>query len=170
MRRKAARRSLGISSICIFLVAACMVAAPATAAGQEPIDCGPKGDKHEVIKHKGAPVLPRPATGRSVIVLVVGGSFAKSYQQKLAVNGQWRAVMNESQYTFFEVEPGVQKLCWAARGGKSDDKFLLLTTKADEMYFIRGTVTRGISEIDPVEGQKLVQKMTYVTFEEKDAK
>ena len=154
----------------LSVVTATGLSLPAAGFAQGPVDCGPKGQKHEVIKHKGAPVLPKPAAGRSVIVLVVGGSFAKSYQQKLAVNGQWRAVMNESQYTFFEVEPGVQKLCWAARGGKSDDKFLLLTTKADEMYFIRGTVTRGISEIDPVEGQKLVQKMTYVTFEEKDAK
>lgn len=144
--------------------------APALAAAQEPVDCGPKGDKHEVIKHKEACEIPRPAAGRSMIVVVVGGSFYKSYQTKLAVNGQWRAVMNESQYSFFEVEPGLQKLCWAMRSGKRDDNFLLLTTKPDETYFIRGTTTKGISELDPAEGQKLVKKMTYVTFEAKDEK
>jgi hypothetical protein len=153
-----------------LLAAMAFGAVPAAAAAQEPVDCGPKGDKHEVIKHKGERPLPAPTAGRSMIVLVVGGSFYKSYQQKLAVNGEWKAVMNESQYSYFELEPGLQKLCWAVRTGKRDDNFLLLTTKPGETYFIRGTVAKGISEIDPAEGRKLVQKMTYVTFEAKDEK
>jgi len=153
----------------VLAMIAC-VGVPGIVAAQEPVDCGPKGEKHEVIKHKGDHTIPKPATGRSMIVIVVGGSFYKSYQQKLAVNGQWRAVMNESQYSFFDVEPGLQKLCWAVRSGKRDDNFLLLTVKPGETYFIRGTVAKGISEIDPTEGQKLVAKMTYVTFEAKDAK
>jgi hypothetical protein len=144
--------------------------APDVVAAQEPVDCGPKGEQHEVIKHKDDRALPKPPAGRSMIVIVVGGSFYKSYQQKLAVNGQWRAVMNEKQYSFFDVEPGLQKLCWAVRAGKRDDNFLLLTTEPGETYFIRGTAVKGISEIDPKEGQKMVQKMTYVTFEAKDAK
>ena len=146
------------------------VGAPGVVAAQEPVDCGPKGEKHEIIKHKGEHSVPRPKAGRSMVVIVVGGSFYKSYQQKLAVNGQWRAVMNESQYSVVELEPGLQKLCWAVRSGNRDDNFLLLTTKPDETYFIRGTVAKGISEIDAAEGQKLVAKMTYVTFEAKDAK
>ncbi|HXD18498.1 MAG TPA: hypothetical protein VN654_15905 [Vicinamibacterales bacterium] len=149
----------------LLLAAIISVAAPVVVSAQEPVDCGPKGDKHEVIKHKGERPLPRPAAGRSMIVIVVGGSFYKSYQQKLAVNGEWRAVMNESQYSFFEVDPGLQKLCWAVRSGKRDDNFLLLTTRPDETYYIRGTVAKGISELDADEAQKLVQKMTYVTFE-----
>ena len=56
------------------------------------------------------------------------------------------------------------------RTGKRDDNFLLLTTKPDETYYIRGFVAKGIAELDPAEGQKLVQKMTYVTFEAKDEK
>ena len=146
------------------------VAIPRLAAAQEPVDCGPKDVKHEVVKHKDERSIPKPPAGRSMIVIVVGGSFYKSYQQKLAVNGEWRAVINESQYSFFEVEPGLQKLCWAVRTGKRDDNFLLLTTKPDETYYIRGTVSKGISELEPAEGQKLVQKMTYVTFETRDAK
>ena len=88
----------------LFVVLAmivCVGGVPGIAAAQEPIDCGPKGEKHEVIKHKDKQRVPKPSAGRSTIVIVVGGSFYKSYQQKLAVNGQWRAVMNESAVQLF---------------------------------------------------------------------
>jgi hypothetical protein len=139
--------------------------APRVMAAQEPVSCGPKEDKHEIIKHKGSHPVPLPAAGRSMIVLVVGGSFMKSYQQKLAVNGQWHAVVNESQYSFFEVDPGVLRLCWGVRSGTRDDNFLLLTAQAGETYYIRGTPLKGITELDPAEGKKLLRNKTYVTFE-----
>jgi hypothetical protein len=148
-------------------VIACLVW-PAVVAAQEPVSCGPEGIKHAVIKHKGERPVASPAEGRAAIVVVVGGSFFKSYQTKLAVNGEWRAVMNENQYTFFEVDPGVVRLCWAQRAGARDDNFLLLTAKAGETYYIRGTTVKGISEVDPAEGQKLLRDKTYVTFEVRD--
>lgn len=141
---------------------------PRVAAAQEPVDCGPKGDKHVVIKHKGDFPVPSPAAGRAMVVVVTGGAFSKSYQTKLAVNGTWRAVMNEKQYSFFEVDPGPLRLCWSQRGGKRDDNFLLVTARAGETYYIRGTTLKGISEMDPAEGRKFVQKKTYVTFEVRD--
>ena len=142
--------------------------APGDLAGQEPVSCGPREDKHEVIRHKGNHPVPPPGAGRSMIVIVAGGSFFKSYQQKLAVNGEWRAVMNESQYSFFEVDPGVLRLCWWVRSGRRDDNFLLLTARAGETYYLRGTTIKGVSELDPDEGQKLLRDKSYVTFEVRD--
>ena len=43
------------------------VGAPGVVAAQEPVDCGPKGEKHEIIKHKGEHSVPRPKAGRSMI-------------------------------------------------------------------------------------------------------
>jgi hypothetical protein len=134
-------------------------------AAQEPVSCGSKEDKHEVIKHERDQLVPSPAADRAMIVIVVGGSLFKSYQQKLAVNGHWRAVMNESQYSFFDVEPGVLRLCWAVRSGTRDDNFLLLTAQGGETYYIRGTPFKGITELDPAAGQTLLRNKTYVTFE-----
>ena len=110
----------------VFVISAAIgsVLVPRLAAAQEPVSCGPQGLKHTVVKHKGEHPVPSPAEGRAMLVIVAGGSFFKSYQTKLAVNGEWRAVMNENQYSYFEV--------------------------------------------DPDEGQKLLRKKTYVTFEVRD--
>jgi hypothetical protein len=140
------------------------LAGPSIVAAQEPLACGAKDEKHEIIKHKGEQPVPAPSAGKAMVVIVLGGSFTKSYQQKLAVNGQWRAVMKESQYSFFEVDPGALRLCWGGRTARRDDNYLLITARAGETYYLRGTL-RDISEVDPVEGQKLLRKKSYVTFE-----
>jgi len=137
---------------------------PVAVAAQEPVSCGPNEEKHTIIKHDDAPSVPMPSTGRSMIVVMVGGSFTKSYQQKLAVNGRWRAVLKESQYSFFEVDPGVSRLCWGGRVARRDDNYLLITAKPGETYYVRGTL-RGISEVDPLEGQRLLRGKTYATYE-----
>jgi hypothetical protein len=148
--------------LAIVAVASCL--APAVAAAQDPLACGPKDEKHEIVRHEGAQPVPAPSAGKAMVAIVLGGSFVKSYQQKLAVNGQWRAVMKESQYSFFEVEPGPLRLCWGGRGARRDDNYLLVTAVAGETYYLRGTL-RDISEVDPAEGQKLLRKKRYVTFE-----
>jgi hypothetical protein len=136
----------------------------AAEAAQEPISCGPGEEKHEIIKHEGDHLVPRPSAGKSMIVVALGGSYTKSYQQKLAVNGAWRAVLKESQYSYFEVEPGILRLCWAGRAAKRDDNYLLITARPDETYFLRGTL-RSIAELDPVDARKFLNKKTYVTYE-----
>ena len=148
----------------LTLVAFVSLVAPVGAAAQEPITCGPKDEKHEIVKHTGEQSVPAPSTGKAMVVVVLGGSYTKSYQQKLAVNGQWRAVMKESQYSFFEVDPGALRLAWCGRGAKLDESRLIITARPGETYYLRGTV-RDISEVDPVEGQKLLRKKDYVTFE-----
>ena len=155
-------------TVVVMTAAIGSVLVPCVTAAQEPVSCGPQGLKHTVVKHQGERPVPSPAEGRAMIVVIVGGSFYKSYQTKLAVNGEWRAVMNENQYSFFEVDPGAVRLCWAQRAGKRDDNFLLLTARAGQTYYIRGTTVRGISEVEPAEGQKLLRKKTYVTFEVRD--
>jgi hypothetical protein len=150
----------------VAVVAIVSLVAPVVAA-QEPLSCGPKDEKHVIIEHKGEQPVPAPSAGKAMVVVVLGGSYTKSYQQKLAVNGQWRAVMKESQYSFFEVDPGALRLAWCGRGGKFgklEDTRLLITARPGETYYLRGTV-RDISEVDPVEGQKLLRKKKYVTFE-----
>jgi hypothetical protein len=153
-----------ITQVAVFAVLACL-GAPLVVSAQEPVDCGPKDEKHEVIRHKGERPVPPPAAGRAMVVVVAGGSFFKSYQTKLAVNGEWRAVMNENQYSHFEVDPGVLRLCWRGRAGTRDDNFLLVTARPGETYYFRGTTIKGISEVDPAEGQKLLRKKTFVSFE-----
>ena len=141
---------------------------PGVVAAQDPLSCGPKDEKDEIIKHKGNHPVPAPAAGKSMIVIAVGKAFGKSYQQKLAVNGQWRAVLKESQYTCFEVDPGAVRMCWGGRVARSDDNYLLITARPGESYYVRGMLRGGISEVDPAEAQKLLRKMTYVTFEVRD--
>jgi hypothetical protein len=153
--------------VSLAVIAFVSLVVPVVAAAQDPVACGPKDVKHEVIKHKVAPPVPAPTAGKAMVVIVLGGSFTKSYQQKLAVNGQWRAVMNESQYSFFEVDPGPLRLCWGGRVARRDDNYLLITAKAGETYYLRGTL-RAITEVDPMEGQKLLRKKSYVTFEVRD--
>jgi hypothetical protein len=148
----------------IAFVAIASLFATVAAAAQEPIACGPKDEKHEIIQHDGESPVPAPSAGKAMVVVVLGGSYTKSYQQKLAVNGQWRAVMKESQYSFFEVDPGALRLAWCGRQAKIDNSRLLLTARPGETYYLRGTV-KDISEVDPAEGQKLLRKKRYVTFE-----
>jgi hypothetical protein len=150
--------------VSVALVAIASLVGPVGAAAQEPITCGPKDEKHKIIEHNGEQQVPAPSAGKAMVVVVLGGSYTKSYQQKLAVNGQWRAVMKESQYSFFEVDPGALRLAWCGRASKIDNSRLLITARPGETYYLRGTV-RDISEVDPVEGQKLLRKKSYVTFE-----
>ena len=142
------------------------LAAPVVVVAQEPIACGPKDEKHEIIKHDGDRPVPAPSAGKAMIVVVLGGSFTKSYQQKLSVNGQWRAVLKEDQYSFFEVDPGALRMCWRGRVAKVENNNLLITARAGETHYLRGTV-KDISEVDPAEAPKLLRKKTFVTFEVK---
>lgn len=155
------------SFVSLALVAAVILAVPVTTNAQQPVACGPNDEKHEIVKHKETVPVPAPAAGKAMVVVVLGGSFTKSYQQKLAVNGQWRAVMKEKQYSFFEVDPGPLRLCWKSRGAKRDENVLLITARAGETYYLRGTL-KAIVEVDPAEGPKLLRKMDYVTFEVRD--
>jgi hypothetical protein len=139
---------------------------PSVARGQEPIDCGPGNEKHDIVKHDRDQPVPLPSAGKSMVVIVLGGSFTKSYQQKLAVNGHWRAVLKENQYSFVEVDPGIVRLCWGGRGVKRDESFLVISARPGETYYVRGTV-RAIDEVKADEGQKLLRKKTYVTYEVK---
>ena len=133
------------------------------------MSCGQKDEKHTVIKHKGERAVPAPGAGRAMVVVVVGGAFYKSYQTKLAVNGEWRAVMNESQVHVLRRGSGsCDDSAGQPESGVRDDNFLVLTARAGETYYIRGTATKGITELDPAEGRKQVRKKTYVTFEVRD--
>lgn len=156
-------------TVCVTAFVLCVVVgfqvSQVVVAAQEPVSCGPNDEKEKIIKHKEASPVPAPTPGKAVMVVILGKAFGKSYQQKLAVNGQWRAVLNESQYTFFEVDPGVLKLCWGGRGaGKRDYNYLLLTAQVGQTYYIRGK-RQGISEVESTEGRRLLGKMAYVTFE-----
>jgi hypothetical protein len=149
---------------CVAVALAVLVGRPVGLLAQEPISCGPYAEKHEIIKHKGSYPVPAPSRGKAMIIIGLGKSFTKSYQQKLAVNGTWRAVLKESQYSFFEVDPGIVRLCWGGRLERRDDNYLLITAQPDQTYYIRGTL-RSIVELDPAEGRKFIEKKTYVTYE-----
>ena len=156
-------------SVSLAVIAIVSLTGPAVAFGQESLAGGPKDEKHQIVQHDGEHPVPSPEAGKAMVVVVLGGSFTKSYQQKLAVNGEWRAVLKESQYSFFEVDPGALRLAWCGRGGKVDDTRLFLTARPGETYYLRGTI-RNIAEVDPAEGQKLLRKKTYVTFEVRNAR
>jgi|RhiMethySRZTD1v2_1073278.scaffolds.fasta_scaffold282697_2 hypothetical protein len=136
----------------------------ADAAGQEPVQCGPEDEKNEITKPKNQQSVPAPSPGKAMVVVMYKGIMGKSYQVKLSVDGQWRAVLKKNQFSFFEIDPGVRRLCWGGRVAKRDDNYLLLTAQAGQTYYILGTFRDGITEIDPAEGQKVMAKYDYVTF------
>src|SRR5215510_6075025 len=121
------------------------------AFAQEPVKCGPEDEKNKITKPKGTHSVPAPGSGKAMVVVMYQGIFGKSYQVKLSVDGQWRAVLKKNQYSFFEIEPGVRRMCWGGRVAKRDDNFLLLSAQAGQTYYILGTFREGISEIDPAE-------------------
>jgi len=136
----------------------------ADSAGQEPVQCGPEDEKNEITKPKNQQSVPAPSPGKAMVVVMYKGIMGKSYQVKLSVDGQWRAVLKKNQFSFFEIDPGVRRLCWGGRVAKRDDNYLLLTAQAGQTYYILGTFRDGITEIDPAEGQKVMAKYDYVTF------
>src|SRR5262245_31502877 len=135
------------------------------AFAQEPVKCGPEDEKDKITKPKGKHYVPAPASGKAMVVVMYKGTMGKSYQVKLSVDGQWRAVLKKNQYAFFEIEPGVRRMCWGGRVSKRDDNFLLITARAGQTYYILGTLTKGISEVDSTEGSKIMKDYDYVTFE-----
>ena len=136
----------------------------ADAAGQEPVQCGPEDEKNEIVKPKQKQAVPAPSPGKAMVVVMYKGIMGKSYQVKLSVDGKWRAVLKKKQFAFFEIDPGVRRLCWGGRVSKRDDNFMLLTAQAGQTYYILGTFREGITEIDPAEGQKMATKYDYVIF------
>lgn len=155
--------------VALSLCLAECLALPRGVFAQEPVLCGPSTEKDEIVKHKGQHPVPTPSPGKALVFVANGRSFVKSYQQKLAVNGRWMAVLKYSQYSFFEVDPGVLRLCWGGRAARRDDNYLLLTAQPDQTYYIRGTLS-GIIEVDEAEGKSLLKKKDYVTFEVRDDK
>jgi hypothetical protein len=156
------RVRLGIRFLCVLVL---LANSSAFAFAQEPVKCGPEDEKNKITKPKGEHSVPAPASGKALVVVMYQGTFGKSYQVKLSVDGQWRAVLKKNQYSFFEIEPGVRRMCWGGRVSKRDDNFLLLTARAGQTYYILGKLTKGISEVDPAEGVKIIKKYDYVTFE-----
>jgi hypothetical protein len=136
----------------------------ADVVGQEPVQCGPEDEKNEITKPKNKQAIPAPSPGKAMVVVMYKGIMGKSYQVKLSVDGKWRAVLKKNQFSFFEIDPGVRRMCWGGRVAKRDDNFMLLTAQAGQTYYILGTFREGITEVDPAEGQKIIEKYDYVTF------
>ena len=136
----------------------------ADAAGQEPVQCGPEDEKNEIVKPKNKQTVPAPSPGKAMVVVMYKGIMGKSYQVKLSVDGQWRAVLKKNQFSFFEIDPGVRRLCWGGRVAKRDDNYLLLTAQAGRTYYILGTFRDGITELDSKDAQKFTSDYDYVTF------
>jgi hypothetical protein len=155
------RTAVGTFLSIVLLTSPCFTA---DAVGQEPVQCGPEDEKNEIIKPKDSAAVPAPSPGKAMVVVMYKGVVGKSYQVKLSVDGMWRAVLKKNQFSFFEIDPGVRRMCWGGRVPKRDDNFLLLTAQAGQTYYILGTLREGITELDPIEGQKFTAKYDYVTF------
>jgi hypothetical protein len=145
----------------LLLAMPCFTAA---AVAQEPVQCGPEDEKNEIVKPKNKQPIPAPSAGKAMVVVMYKGIMGKSYQVKLAVDGQWRAVLKKNQFSFFEIDPGVRRLCWGGRVAKRDDNYLLLTAQAGQTYYILGTFRDGITELDPKDAHKFTSDYDYVTF------
>ncbi len=155
------RTAVGPLLSLVLLTGPCLAA---DAFAQEPVQCGPEDEQNEIIKPKGTQALPTPSPGKAMVVVMYKGVMGKSYQVKLSVDGTWRAILKKNQFSFFEIDPGVRRMCWGGRVAKRDDNFLLLTAQEGQTYYILGTLREGITELDPAEGQKLTAKYDYVTF------
>jgi len=132
--------------------------------GQEPVQCGPEDEKNEIVKPKKKQAVTAPSPGKAMVVVMYKGIMGKSYQVKLSVDGQWRAVLKKNQFSFFEIDPGVRRLCWGGRVAKRDDNYLLLTAQTGRTYYILGTFRDGITELDSKDAQKFTSDYDYVTF------
>jgi hypothetical protein len=155
------RTAVGTLLSIVLLASPCFTA---DAVGQEPVQCGPKDEENEIIKPKDKASVPAPSPGKAMVVVMYKGVMGKSYQVKLSVDGMWRAVLKKNQFSFFEIDPGVRRMCWGGRVPKRDDNFLLITAQANQTYYILGTLREGITELDPIEGHKFTVKYDYVTF------
>ena len=117
-------------------------------AGQQPGTvqevelCGPRQAKHTVIKHK-EKFTPKPAEGKSLIYFYWTGIRFRSWaavRTKLAVDGEYVAVLKKNTYAVVEAEPGLQKLCVSGKGKKSSiHSLLFLTTEPGKTYFLEGS-------------------------------
>jgi len=137
------------------------------AAAQAPIPTGPSKQNQRVIKHDDHPT-PGPSPGKAMVYVTIGGYFGKAAQGKIAVNGEYRAIVEKNQYAFFEVDPGV--LGFHLEGAWASDKhdvYLMITAMPNETYYVVAD-KRSIQEVDVEEGRSLIAKRDYVTFEVKE--
>jgi len=148
----------------LSLMLLAMPCVTADAVAQEPVQCGPEDEKNEIVKPKNKQTVPAPSPGKAMVVVMYKGIMGKSYQVKLSVDGKWRAVLKKNQFSFFEIDPGVRRLCWGGRVAKRDDNYLLLTAQAGRTYYILGTFRDGITELDSKDAQKFTSDYDYVTF------
>lgn len=133
--------------------------------------CGPAKEKHKVINPKGQHPTPEPTSGKALIYIIrKSRRFGTIPQNKLAANGQWVAVLKRGNYSFFTVDPGLVKLCYAGdRGLQEGSGFLYLTAEAGKIYYLRGdTGALGqrteLLQLSEEEGKFLVADSEYVTF------
>ncbi len=155
------RRTLAVTFALCCLAA---VGAFSVVAAQAPIPNGPSGEKHRVVDHKDHPT-PSPSAGKALVYVTIGGYFGKAYQGKMAVNGVFRAVVTKNQYTFFEVDPGVLKFHFEGKWAYDKaEVYLVITAQANQTYYV-SCESASIQEVDVAQGEALVAKRQYVTFE-----
>ncbi len=126
--------------------------------------------KHEIVSHKGEHPLPQPSPNKALIVVMFDSHFGKSYQDKIAVDHRrWVAVLQKSEYTLFEMDPGLFTLSYYVRFGNFL-KDVPLQVAANKIYFIRETLgdevtgKLDISEVNEAQAEERLLKAKYVTF------
>ena len=127
---------------------------------------------HTIVKHKGEHPLPAPSQNKALIFVLFEGGFGKGYQRKIAIDHRrWVAVLEKSDYTFFEADPGTVTLSYY--GGlpfgfgtmfAAEEQ---LEVKANQTYYIRESQGRPTSQVGEAEAARLLKKLEYVTFEPK---
>ena len=162
-------------TVVIATFSTALVVASGVALAQEPIECGPAKEKHNILEHKNQHPSPDAAPDKAIVYVIrkPGARWRWMGQSKLALNGRWVAVLNRGQYTFFESDPGLLRLCFAgASGTRTLNSYLLLTAQAGQTYYVRVDTGAMASEaaafeVDAGEGRGLVKQSTYVTWEVK---
>lgn len=141
---------------------------PRAKYGLAGITCG-ETEKHRILVHNGEHPSPVPSPGKALVLVGFGSHFGKGYQHKLALDQRWVAVLNKSEYTYFEVQPGIQRFGWNVGSVRTGGLILEVNLEAGHTYYLRGTLT-DLFELDEADGKRFISKLDYVTFEPEGAK
>ena len=132
--------------------------------------CGDPETKHRIIKFDNRDVrLPEPSPGKALVFVIYKESRPQfgTLQLKFVANNEYKAVLVKNHYSYFEVEPELQRICVQAKGTLVyGGQFF--TPEAGGTYFFRMGLTIGLRELLPDEGLKLVKETKFATFEVKE--
>jgi hypothetical protein len=141
------------------------------------LGCGPQNERHNIVKSNERPT-PEPQAGKALIYIVWPGTWKKLPTSRLGINGQWVATIQDGNYAFTEVDPGVLSLCWIGVPASlrvsriarpSPTSILRLPVEANQTYYFEGGTQFGgnpvLQQVTAERAKQVLAKAKFVTME-----